>query len=161
MFNTFQFPGIILMIIKIIHLLYLFKGGLFIHALHYMYVCIYKYCIYKKHIFCNIYMYVCLFIHNKYSPYTHIVCKHELNVSNCDYWFAAECSLIMNLNVINVSNSAFRDLCTKGTSSEMNGHVSVKEQECGVIRKCVVFVCLISAQLFDQMHCLRIWTKHV
>ncbi len=101
-------------------------------------------CVYinKSNTFFVIYTCMCvyLYIHNKYIPYTHIVCKHELNVSKCDYWFAAECSLIMNLNVINVSNSAFRDLCTKGTSSEMNGHVSVKEQECGVIIKCVWFL---------------------
>lgn len=28
--------------------------------------------------------------------------------------------------------NAFRDVCTKGASSEMNGHLPVKEQECGV-----------------------------
>ncbi len=75
-FNFAIFPWIIFVIIKKIHILYLFRGGVLIYAVHcilkiftwiYIYIIIYKHNIF----FLNIYMYVFVFIyHNKYTHYT-------------------------------------------------------------------------------------------
>ncbi len=62
----------------------------------YIYIYIYIYVCVCVNIFLNTCMCVHLYIHNKYTQYTHILCKHKLFIFGCDESFDSNNYIMFN-----------------------------------------------------------------